>query len=422
MHSQLTDEEKGVTNGMRGAVSEKSGAKPSILFISHYSGRNGAPLILLGLMKWLRQRADIDLHVLVRDTGEMVDEFRRVATVIQAPRLGKVDAALKRRVSGEASISEKEDKILREEVKRLNPDIIYSNTITNTREILALAPLGIPIICHVHELEYWIRYELGLEKAAATVPSIQRYIAAGVSVREFLINGVGVRREIIDVVNEFPSVQVDALEKESETIRNQTRSNLGIDQKTCLIGACGTVDWRKGADLFLAVAQAVTAAATNGDVRFVWIGGSPTAKSIQQLQFDVSKAGLSEKVHFVGPQSTPSKYYHALDIFLLPSREDPCPLVMLEAAAHGLPIVCFQNSGGAPEFVKDDAGIAVRYLDIQAMAQAIILLRDNPELRVKMGKSGSERAKREHDPSRQCAAIMQSIIRVAPALKSALIN
>jgi len=76
----------------------------------------------------------------------------------------------------------------------------------------------------------------------------------------------------------------------------------------------------------------------------------------------------------------PTSFFESLSLFLLPSREDSWPLVMLEAAAAGVPMVCFQRSGGAEIFVANGGGTAVPYLDVEAMAQAAVRYLSEPEL------------------------------------------
>jgi glycosyltransferase involved in cell wall biosynthesis len=61
------------------------------------------------------------------------------------------------------------------------------------------------------------------------------------------------------------------------------------------------------------------------------------------------------------------KYFAAFDVFALVSREDPFPVVCLEAASLGKPIVCFNSSDGEKEFVENDCGFVVPDLDIEIM-------------------------------------------------------
>jgi glycosyltransferase involved in cell wall biosynthesis len=79
----------------------------------------------------------------------------------------------------------------------------------------------------------------------------------------------------------------------------------------------------------------------------------------------------------------------------LPSREDPYPLVCLEAACHGKPIVCFDGAGGMPEFVREDAGRVVPYLDAAQAGRGIVELGTDPALRAALGARGRERVVNE---------------------------
>ena len=58
-----------------------------------------------------------------------------------------------------------------------------------------------------------------------------------------------------------------------DELRAAARRELSLDESVFLVGVCGTVDWRKGVDLFLAVARAVVPGITESRFRFIWIGG-----------------------------------------------------------------------------------------------------------------------------------------------------
>jgi glycosyltransferase involved in cell wall biosynthesis len=102
---------------------------------------------------------------------------------------------------------------------------------------------------------------------------------------------------------------------------------------------------------------------------------------------DVSQLGLQCNCHFVRAVPEPAAYYNAFDLFALTSREDPFSVAMLEAAATGLPIICFANAGGAPELVEDNAGVVVPYLDVPAMAQACVDLLSDEKRRKELGQN-----------------------------------
>ena len=65
------------------------------------------------------------------------------------------------------------------------------------------------------------------------------------------------------------------------------------------------------------------------------------------------------------------------------SREDPFPLVNLEAAISGVPIICFEKSGGSPEIIDDSSGFVVPYGDTQEMSSIILEVKKSPKKYVK---------------------------------------
>ena len=133
-----------------------------------------------------------------------------------------------------------------------------------------------------------------------------------------------------------------------------------MPEEAFIVFGCGTTDWRKGADLFVGVANETNRLGLK-DGYFFWIG-SDTGE-LEELEAKVRKLGLEDRVFFLGEAQDARSYFAAGDVFLLTSREDPFPLVCLEAADCGLPIVCFDKAGGMPDFVQDDAGYVVPFKD-----------------------------------------------------------
>jgi glycosyltransferase involved in cell wall biosynthesis len=164
---------------------------------------------------------------------------------------------------------------------------------------------------------------------------------------------------------------------------------LGIPLQSRLVCAAGSTDHRKGADLFLRVAESVQSTDRDGTVHFVWVGGR--SDLVHGIQKEIRSSSLRDIVHFIGPRAELTAYYDASDMFLLPSREDPFPLAMLEAASRELPILCFANSGGAPEFVENDAGLIVPGFDTAKMAEEVMRLLSAPELSRRIGKAAQQK-------------------------------
>jgi glycosyltransferase involved in cell wall biosynthesis len=172
------------------------------------------------------------------------------------------------------------------------------------------------------------------------------------------------------------------------------------------IAGSGTLNWIKGPDLFLQLAR--TLRQRRPDVYFVWVGGGPSS-DVAQFEHDVRQAKLEDRVRLTGSVSRPADYLGAANIFVLTSRQDSYAIVCLEAAALGKPIICFADAGGMPEFVEEDCGFVVPYLDIVAMADRAISLLDSPECRLTMGAAVQRKVALRHDISVAAPRIMEII-------------
>jgi glycosyltransferase involved in cell wall biosynthesis len=84
-----------------------------------------------------------------------------------------------------------------------------------------------------------------------------------------------------------------------------------------------------------------------------------------------------------------------MDVFTLPSREDPFPLVVLEAMALARPVVGF-DVGGVREQL-DDTGVVVDAEDVSAMANAVVALLDDEAERRRLGALAAERVRSLYD-------------------------
>jgi glycosyltransferase involved in cell wall biosynthesis len=81
--------------------------------------------------------------------------------------------------------------------------------------------------------------------------------------------------------------------------------------------------------------------------------------------------------------------------------------VCLEAAALAKPIVCFAGAGGMPEFVEEDCGFVVPYLDLTAMADSIVSLLDSSESRTTLGAAARRKVTERHDINRTAPRILE---------------
>ncbi len=116
------------------------------------------------------------------------------------------------------------------------------------------------------------------------------------------------------------------------------------------------------------------------EMRLVIVGG----KHIDSWRRQVARLGLSEQVVFAGRVDDPLPYYAAADCYVHPTYYDPCSLVVLEAAACGLPLITSRYNGAAEMFSDgQDVLLVDDPADDAAMAGAMrILLDDAPRRRL----------------------------------------
>ncbi len=118
------------------------------------------------------------------------------------------------------------------------------------------------------------------------------------------------------------------------------------------------------------LATAIRAMSLLKDSKLVLVvGGKPDATAYRRL---AEQLGVTDRVVFTGPVDRPVDFYQAADFFVLPTRFDPCSLVVLEALAMGLPVISTSRNG-ACEVMTD--GIHGRVLndpeDVPALAGAM---------------------------------------------------
>jgi glycosyltransferase involved in cell wall biosynthesis len=104
-----------------------------------------------------------------------------------------------------------------------------------------------------------------------------------------------------------------------------------------------------------------------------------------------SRLGLMRHCLFVGYQRDVAPYYAFFDAFLLPSANEGTPVVAIEALAAGVPVVA-TAVGGVADVVEDGVdGFLAEPGDVEALADRLVRLAEDRELRARMGAAGRVR-------------------------------
>lgn len=164
-------------------------------------------------------------------------------------------------------------------------------------------------------------------------------------------------------------------------LRPDGRQLLGVEQDRLVVGGIGRLHHHKGWDVFCRAAEDVRARLDG--VAFVVIGAGDRLSSLHGTD------GCAH-VSFVGYREAASTFLGAFDIMVVPSRSEAFGLVALEAMMAGVPVVA-SDVGGLPEVVGD-CGILVPPERPDALADAIVRLAEDPDLRGQLAAKGRKRA------------------------------
>ncbi len=352
-----------------------------ILFISHETSRTGAPFVLLYFLQWLKQHhSDIQITVLTLNGGGLTNEFKMVAdeyydlTEITNPKRNIVQRA-KTKLYKKLGITyawPDAKRIFVENLSQQDFDLVYSNTVVSIpiATQIKLQNKDANLLVHVHELESEIERTIGsLEQFLNNIDIV---IAASKMVRNNLLFNHSIPANKIEIIYEFTK----KLNPEIK-IKNEG----GIFK----VGGSGKFGYRKGTDLFIQTARYLNDHYPQLKIEFTWVGLVPENEKAS-LELELNKLELNTRINFVGEVENPELYFEKFDVFLMTSREDPFPLVCIEAGMLGIPIICFDKATGISEIIKDKGGYIVPYLNIEAMAEKVIFYIKNPKIYIEHGQ------------------------------------
>jgi glycosyltransferase involved in cell wall biosynthesis len=122
--------------------------------------------------------------------------------------------------------------------------------------------------------------------------------------------------------------------------------------------------------------------------------------------------GACEFVGFYTGAAARSAFMQSLDVFVLPSLAEGTPNSVIEAMAHGLPVIATEV-GGIPDLLSADSGILVPPGDAAALAEAMRRLASDPELLARMGRAARARYLKLFSPQAVLPALVSTYTRVA---------
>lgn len=243
--------------------------------------------------------------------------------------------------------------------------------------IAASRALGVPVVLHLHAAQlhhFYPAMPRPLQALTRWVFSLPKScLVLGHVSRQFVIAQLGVPAQRVSILN-------NGVPEPTEP-----RRRLGADgiQRVLFVG---NLSERKGvSDLLAALALP---GADWRHIRIQLAGGGDVAG----YQAQAKALGLSDWVHFSGwvGQAEVARLMAAADVLVLPSYDEGLPLVILEALANGVAVVCSPVGEISSALTDGVNGIFVPPGDVPALAKSLQRVLKDPQCRQSLEKNGRQ--------------------------------
>jgi glycosyltransferase involved in cell wall biosynthesis len=267
---------------------------------------------------------------------------------------------------------------------RARPHVVHANTLRTLPEARVARKLGLPVVVHVHELpEPGAKRTLTLRAAARTADVL-------------VVVSEAVARTVRPYAGGKPVLV--AYNGVAAYVERRRRDAAPI------VGTIGTVCRTKGTDVFLEAAA--LARQSRPELEFEHIG---------QIGLDEDVA-FEQRVSRLAAAATMLGRRAAVDgldrweLFVLASRQDAFPLATIEAMAAGVPVIA-TSVGGLPEQIEHlETGVLVEPENPSVLADWIVRLHDDPELREKLAAGAADRVRERFTIERQAEVLHQAYL------------
>jgi glycosyltransferase involved in cell wall biosynthesis len=207
-------------------------------------------------------------------------------------------------------------------------------------------------------------------------------------------------------------------QRERQEIRTTTRARVGAGEEEFVFGFVGRLSEEKGLRHLLEAFS--LRKAEDGRWRLVLVGDGPQREALEKAIGDL---GLHGKVALAGFQTDTAAWYSAMDAFVLPSLTEGTPMVVLEAMAHGVPVIA-TSVGGLPALIASgENGILVPPAQPSELLGAMRSLAGDRELRGKLAHNAAEAVRRSYgveDWVRKISQVYAAARRLKPHAQSAV--
>jgi len=341
-------------------------AKRILYFYPHRHLDTGSPMVLLRMIDLLDRRRFTPLF-LASGVGPLISALRERGVEIVEGTVGELTPSAP--IAGARAVLRQRD-LLRDRAI----DLVHLNQFGWNQDLVVAAwSRRVPVILHVHHREHIAARNLNR--------LIARKVVVVSEAHKSNVTGFARIRHKCDVL--YNPVDLDTY-----SAGRSIRAALGVRDEEFVIGTIAQIQHLKGIDLLLETARSVLA--VRDDVTFLHVGPpghneADFAKTMRERARDPEFRG---RVRFLGPRSDVPDLLATMDVLFHPTRQETFGLVVVEAMAAGLPVVC-SRAGGLPEIiVSDEIGCAIDGDSPVRYAAALLDLIAEPDRARAIGDAG----------------------------------
>lgn len=349
----------------------------NVLFVHSSSELYGSDRSLLNIVKGIN-KAKYNVYVMLPCQGLLADEIRKITNV----KVIIFEVAVLRRknlsIAGMKSYFMnvyKSVEFIKRFIRKNDINIVDTNTAVVFPGAIAAKQCHVKSVWHVREIvkskvENWVISHV-----------MQRYSDIIIANSKATAEALLVNRHIVRVV--YNAVDDDVSHEHSS-------------HEILTVGMAGRINRWKGQKLFVDMAEIIHA--KYPEVQFQIAGDVYEGENflMEELKAYIADKSLQDVVILLGQVGDMGAFYSGVDVFVLPSiQPEPFGLVVIEAMAHGIPVVATKH-GGPVEIISDGIdGFLVNYRDAQEMAKRVEELLISEDMRNKMGENGKIKKERQ---------------------------
>ncbi|MEX3954862.1 rhamnan synthesis F family protein [Trinickia sp. EG282A] len=399
----------------------------SVLVVCHEATRTGAPILAWNICRELRGQYQV--VALLLGGGPLVRMFDEVCDAVAGPYSPMDRSALA--LAG----------VVGELCQRFKFEFAIVNSIVSRAVLQPLAEQSVPSVLLIHE---FFKFHCSRDELVDALAWAGQTVFSAQIVRQ----GANIERTRPAAARAYILPQGKSLIPADSTLesdkRGSNRSTATVDVierklmngrsvKPFVVLGAGTIEYRKGVDLFIAAAAEIRRIAPKADILMIWVGrivegyrqyADFVATQVEQIE-------LGDRILFIDETPDLEALYRLADVCFISSRLDPLPNIALDAMTAGLPVLSFERATGVAENLKGDPLLEqciLPFMNVEEAARRIVALYNEPGRRQELSNRtlalANERFEMSHYAASlaNLAALGQRLVKRARKDEERLIN